>query len=807
MKVKQLGIRSCRDVSQDTILIKNMSLMRLIKSGIIIELNKLITKARSSLLTAHSLKKMKKLFLLTAIIALLSSCVEENAKVVDANLNIVPVPQEVVVALNDNGFQLNKETVIVNENEANKFNAEFLQSYLKNIFKSNLKIADNAENNYVSLNIVNPSECENLGLKNDKEAYLLSVSLDKIDIYAIDAAGIFYGIQTLIQMMPNDIYSEDAVKIAGVMFPSLNIFDNPRFKYRGLMLDCSRTFFDVEYIKHLLNGLAHYKINNFHWHLADDQGWRIEIKQYPKLTELGAWRGANELLMPAYGSGNERNGGFYTQEEIKDIVKYAADRNINIIPEIDLPGHSKAVAVTYPEIVCDIDSKHLSVQGESNNVWCVGREENYEMLENIFAELVELFPSKIYHIGADEVNMNSWRDCEVCQNLMKEKEMTELVELQNHFVRRIEKILAKYGKTMAGWDEILDGGNLLETTIPYVWQNSERGIKSVKAGQPTVMQVSQYMYFDMKQSPDERGLKWAAIIPLDTVYSFDPIGNFELTEAEEKLVLGPQGGLWTECGQVPGYAHYQLFPKVLVLSEIGWSAYEDRNLDYFKKRLYDSHLERLYNMNFEFRVAPPTVKYEEGKLVAEKDYDFLTIRYTDDKSTPTLESAEYTDAIVTENPENYRFVTFYKERPSIARGAQNIDLYHYQKPLTTITSNVPMEQDINVLVDYNMNTYCNTARPVEAGDYFLYTFENPVECEKILVGTGHYGLAIVGLPNARIEYSYDGENFIQGEEFVYDYFDGYKAEVHPEKAVKAVKIVVTGIGECEYAILQDLRIL
>ena len=759
----------------------------------------------------QKVKNMKKLFLLSAIFALLSSCVDDKAKVVDANLDIVPVPQEVVVCMNDNGFQLNKETVIIYENEANQFNAEFLQSYLKNIFKKDLKICRDvtpvASNNSISLNIVDPSECENYNLANDKEAYLLSVSLDKIDIYAIDAAGIFYGIQTLIQMMPNDIYSEDAVKIAGVMFPSLNIHDNPRFKYRGLMLDCSRTFFDVDYIKHLLNGLAHYKINNFHWHLADDQGWRLEIKQYPKLTELGAWRGANELLMPAYGSGNERNGGFYTQEEVKDIVKFAADRNINIIPEIDLPGHSKAVAVTYPEIVCDIDSKHLSVQGESNNVWCVGREENYAMLENIIAEMTELFPSKVYHIGADEVNMNSWRDCEVCQNLMKEKEMTELVELQNHFVRRIEKILAKYGKTMAGWDEILDGGNLLETTIPYVWQNSERGIKSVKAGQPTVMQVAQYMYFDMKQSADERGLKWAAIIPLERVYEFDPIGNFELTEEEEKLVLGVQGGLWTECGQVPGYAHYQLFPKVLVLSEIGWSAYEDRNLDYFKKRLYDNHLEKLYNMDFEFRVAPPTVKYEDGKLIAEKDYDFLTIRYTDDKSTPTLESAEYTEAITTDKPENYRFVTFYNERPSIARGAQNIDLYNYQKPATTITSNVPMEQDINVLVDYNMNTYCNTARPVEAGDYFLYTFENLVECEKILVGTGHYGLAIVGLPNARIEWSYDGENFIEGEAFVYDYFDGYKAEIHPEQAVKAVKIVVTGIGECEYAILQDLRIL
>ena len=749
---------------------------------------------------------MKKLFLAASIAVLLSSCAENKGESVNANLDIVPLPQEMVVGLNEDAFIMSDKTVIVSNGEENKFNAEYLQSYLKNIFKKDLKVVSQAETNSINFNMVDASKCEELGLVNDNEAYLLSVSIDKIDIYAVDAAGIFYGIQTLIQMMPNDIYSDNANKIAEVDIPCMNINDNPRFKYRGLMLDCSRTFFDTEYIKHLLNGLAHYKINNFHWHLADDQGWRIEIKQYPKLTEFGAWRGADELLMPAYGSGNERNGGFYSQDEIKDIVKYAADRNINIIPEIDLPGHSKAVAVTYPEIVCDIDSKHLSVQGESNNVWCVGREENYVMLENIIAEMTTLFPSKIYHIGADEVNMNSWRDCDICQTLMKEKGMKELVELQNYFVRRVEKILAKYGKTMAGWDEILDGGDLLETTIPYVWQNSERGIKSVKAGQPTVMQVSQYMYFDMKQSPDERGLKWAAIIPLDRVYEFDPIGNFELTEEEEKLILGPQGGLWTECGQVPGYAHYQLFPKVLVLSEIGWSAYEDRNLDCFKKRLFDNHLEKLYQMDFEFRVAPPAVKYENGKLVAEKDYESLVIRYTDDKSVPTSQSPEYNEPITTDKPVNYRFATFYKERPSIARGAQNIDLYNYKNPKTTITSNVPMEQDINVLVDYDLNTYCNTARPVEAGDYFLYTFENPVECNKILVGTGHYGLAIVGLPNARLEYSYDGENFIKGDDFVYDYFDGYKAECHPEKAVMAVRIVVTGIGECEYAILQDLRI-
>ncbi|MBE6335654.1 MAG: beta-N-acetylhexosaminidase [Lentimicrobiaceae bacterium] len=747
---------------------------------------------------------MKKLSLFVSFLFILSACSNIERNATKANLDIIPIPQKMEIM--DNVFNLDNNTVVVSDDEKNQFNATHLQTYLKKLFKSDVLLLKEANDNYIRLNIIDSDKCDDIGLMNDNEAYILNITSHGIEITSVDAAGIFYGIQTLLQMLPNDIFAETSHAYDNIEFPNMRIVDNPRFKYRGLMLDCSRTFYDVEYIKHLLDALAHYKINNFHWHLADDQGWRIEIKQYPKLTELGAWRGADELLMPAYGSGNERNGGFYSQEEIKDIVKYAADRQINIIPEIDLPGHSKAVAVTYPEIVCDIDNVHLSVQGESNNVWCVGREDNYIMLENIIKEMTELFPSKVYHIGADEVNMNSWRDCELCQNLMKEKDMHQLVELQNYFVRRIEKILYKHGKTMAGWDEILDGGDLMESTIPYVWQNSSRGIKSVKAGQPTVMQVSQYMYFDMKQSADERGLKWAGIIPLDSVYSFDPIGNFVLTEEEQKLVLGPQAGLWTECGQMPYYADYQLFPKILVLSEIGWSAQEMRDLASFKKRLIDSHLDRLYQMDFKFRVAPPTVVYEDNKLIVNKEYDKLVIRYSDDKSAPTINSPEYTAAITTDKPENYRFATFYNERPSIARGAQNIDLYHFMKPRTTISSNVPMENDINSLVDYNLNTYCYTSRPVMAGDYFLYTFDEAVKCDKIWAATGHYGLAIVGLPNARIDYSYDGVNFMEGEDFVYDYFDGYKAACYPEKEVKAVRIVVTGIGECQYAILQDLRI-
>lgn len=750
---------------------------------------------------------MKKLLILP-VMALAVACAEQQKPV--ASTDIIPLPQHIQIYDEDDPdyavFELNNNTIIVADNEDN-FNANYLQSYLKNLINADFEIDTlPIEKNYIELIVVEKVHWTDFGLPVNDEAYYLRVDESEIDIYALTEKGIFYGIQTLLQLLPDDIYMNAQKKLKKCALPSMVIKDYPRFEYRAMMLDCSRTFYDVDYIKHFIDGLAYHKINNFHWHLTDDQGWRIEIDKYPKLTELGAWRGENEALMPAYSSGMERNGGFYSKEQIKDIVKYASDRNVNIIPEIDLPGHSKAVAVAYPEIVCPIDNVHLSVQGESNNVWCVAREENYDMLEDIIVEMLDLFPSKIYNIGADEVNMNSWKDCPHCQKLMKEKGMKQLVELQNYFVRRMEAILNKHGKVMAGWDEILDGGKLLPDTRVHAWQNLERGIKSVKAGHPTVMQVSQYMYFDMKQSEGERGLRWAGIIPLEKVYEFDPIGTFTLNDEEKKLVLGVEGGLWTECGQVDWYADYQMFPKICALSEIGWTNFDKRNVDDFKKRLFNSHLERLYNMDFKFRVNPPVVTYENGQLVAEKDFEFLEIRYTNDKSDPTKISLLYETPITTDNPENYRFAAFYKERSSVVRGADNVDLYKFMSPKTKVESNVPTNENINDLVDYNFWTYCNTSRKINEGDYFLFTFEQPVECSKIWMATGHYTLGIIGIPNGNIEFSYDGVNFERGSDFFHDDFDGYIAECYPVKPVKAVRINVTGIGEGELAIIQDLRI-
>lgn len=700
----------------------------------------------------------------------------------EADLNIVPKPNIMEVEKGQ-GFKLDRRTIIVIDNDENRFNAEYLQSHLRKQFdKDRFEIRSvRRHSNNILVKLTDTID--------NAESYNLIVDKDNITIIAGTTAGIFYGIQTLIQMLPSETFR--AVKI-----PKMYICDAPRFAYRGMHLDVSRTFQSTDYIYKFIDALAYYKINNFHWHLTDDQGWRVEIKKYPKLTELGAWRGPHEVLKPAYASGMERNGGYYTQEEIKSIVKYASDRNINIIPEIDLPGHSKAVAVTYPEILCETHSKHYSVQWESNNVWCVGREENYEMLEDIISEMVELFPSRIFHIGGDEVNMDSWSECPIC---------SQINEPQNYFVRRLEKILAKYGKTMGGWDEIMDDGELMPETVVYAWASPERGMKSVKEGHPTVMQIAQYMYFDMKQSKGERGLQWAGISSLENTYGFDPIGSFELSEDEKKLVLGPQGGCWAECLGVKDFVDYQVFPKLLALSEIGWCSGK-RDYNDFKNRLFASHYEKLHRMDIKFRIAPPEVVYENGTLTAASENDILTIRYTDDGTVPTIKSRKYDKPIKTDAPEKFRFAAFFKDRSSIVREAKNVELHHYLKPKTVVESNIPFFSDINRLADYDLNTYCFTAREINDGDYIKFIFEEPVECQSIGMCTGYYDLAVYGILNGYMEYSYDGENYHKGNRFEYDAINGYNACCYPDKPVKSVRIVIDDISEHEVTCIQDLRI-
>ena len=638
------------------------------------------------------------------------------------------------------------------------------------------------------------------------EGYALDVRPDGIVISATDRAGEFYAVQTLLQMLPAQVYRRatgpDAMLIRQWEIPCVSIVDQPRFPWRGSMLDVSRNFFDKEYILRHLDYLAYHKINKFHWHLTDDNGWRVEIKKYPKLTQVGAWRGRDEALQPSFNSGEERYGGYYTQQELREIVAYAAERNIEIIPEFDLPGHSKALAVSYPEIVCHHDEDLLSVQGETHNVICVGRESNYKMLENIIKELAAIFPSKYFHIGVEEVVTESWKHCPDCQKLMKKLGYTDENQLLGYFTERMEKILAKYGKTLEGWEDIVSGEkDLSRNDLVLVWHNQNVLQKAIDAGFPAVTQNCYYLYFDMKHTSIERGHTWASLIPVEKVYAFDPLQGLELTPENEKLVQGLQGGLWTELLYYPPhFSEYQIFPRLCALAEVGWTPQEQRDYADFDARLSRSHYERLWQMGIRFRIPYPEV---DAQCNVRSPYPNMVVRYTFDGSEPTVNSPVVTGRIVTDQPEKLRFATFYNDLKSITvevPGARK-----YLTPVTHVTTSIEPNRHYSVesLENYGSGKYFRSAGSLKKGDEVLYTFEEPVACQRITVQTADPVNNFYGITQGHVEVSYDGVQFEKVGPF--DMYNRVVIEA-PAQPVKAVKIVVDGPGEGKAVSIQALKI-
>ncbi len=726
------------------------------------------------------------LFLMLSIA--FSALAQNNGKQCSGELNLIPQPQEVKIT--DGKF-------IFNENTSIEGNAGFAVKFLRD--RINVKGVSGNEN-CVEINVDNLS-----GIK--KEGYSLIVTPKKITVTASDAGGAFYGVQTLLQLLPASVYSKDS-GYEKLEVPCVEINDYPRFTYRGAGLDVSRTFFPIETIYNFIDWISYHKINTFHWHLTDDNGWRIEIKKYPLLTKKGAWRGPNEVLPPAYGSGDKRYGGYYTQEEIKAIVKYAADRNITIIPEIDMPGHSKSVIHTYPHVGCINENKTMSVNGEINNVWCIGNEKTYEMIGNIVKELVALFPSKMIHLGGDEVNMDNWKNCPICQDFMKKMGMKQEIELLNYFVRRMEKIVNSHNRVLVGWDEIIKGGELQPSTVVYGWGSMKRAANAVKNGQPTVFLPAQYCYLDMKQSKYERGHNWAAIVTLDSTYKLDPIKMNDFTPEQEKLVLGVQGNLWCELLDRPHrFMEYQFFPRLCAISEVGWTNPENKDYNNFYYRLTKTHYERMFNMGIAFRVPFPDVVYKDNRLKVRLPYDWAVVRYTTDGSEPCNTSNIYTGDITTFEPQKFRFATFYKDTyRSVAVGASNIELYNYIKPKVKIKSSYTDEETnknfpMSNITGYDFSKYWRINRRSQAGDFVLYTFEEPVECSKITIETGIPNITFYSVTQGYVEYSYDGEFFIKGDNFEYGI-----SVIKPKDKVKAVRIVFTGISDALITAFQNLKI-
>lgn len=402
----------------------------------------------------------------------------------------------------------------------------------------------------------------------------MSVDDTGILVSASSEHGLFYGIQSLLQLLEEN---RTAKKL-----PYLQISDYPKFAYRGMHLDVCRHFFSVEEVKHFLDYIATYKINKFHWHLTDDQGWRIEIKSHPKLTEIGGFRKRKPFDGHAHQTANPMiYGGFYTQEQIKEIVTYAAALHIEVIPEIEMPGHAQAALAAYPELSCTGGPFEVGTNwGVMEDIFCP-KEETFALLEDVIDEIIPLFPSNYIHIGGDEAPKTRWKACAHCQDLIRREGLKDEHELQSYFITRMEKYINSKGKKIIGWDEILQGGLAPNATV-MSWTGIEGGIHAAKSGHDAIMTPSSHVYFDYYQgNPQTEPLAFAADLRLEKVYSYQPIPS-ELTAEEGKHVLGTQANMWTEY--IPNFKQVQhmLFPRLMALSEVAWEPQIQRSTKHLK---------------------------------------------------------------------------------------------------------------------------------------------------------------------------------------------------------------------------------
>lgn len=508
-----------------------------------------------------------------------------------ADISIIPEPVSVVEG--DGHFELSTQTKIILSEDSKELN--FLGEYVADMVYSatwydhEVSVSEYQPNSGIYLKLTSDADFGN------EEGYQLSVDENLVTISASTTAGLFYGIQTLRQLFPAAIEHEKpslAPNNQEWKIPVVEITDYPRFEYRGMHLDVARHFFPVEFVKNYIDLLAMHKMNRFHWHLTEDQGWRIEIKKYPKLTEIGAWR--DSTLIGNYGTGkydNVRHGGFYTQEEIKEVVAYAEKKHVTIIPEIEMPGHSSAALAAYPEFGCfDKEYQVQSTWGVFEDIFCP-KEETFEFLEDVLTEVMALFPSTYIHIGGDEAPKKQWKESEIAQKVIEREGLEDEHELQSYFIGRIEKFLNSHGRQIIGWDEIMEGGLAPKATV-MSWRGESGGIEAAKMQHDVIMTPNASNYFDHYQAdPDTEPIAWGGFTSLKDVYQYEPVPE-ELTEEEAKYILGSQGNVWTEYIHSGDKVEYMAFPRAIALAEVVWTPAVKKDWPNFQSRL-QSHLLRL----------------------------------------------------------------------------------------------------------------------------------------------------------------------------------------------------------------------
>jgi hexosaminidase len=558
--------------------------------------------------------------------------------------SVIPKPKDIV--MNKGGFYLNSSTRLIFDTEMN-FSGEYLSEKVEHLTGIKIKSASEitGNTNQIILKLDHSVKQE--------EGYQIEISSDSIIISGKNNAGIFYGIQTLLQMITSSHISDNQV-----ILNSTFVHDYPDFKWRGMHLDVSRHFFSVKDIKKYLDILALHKINVFHWHLTDDQGWRIEIKKYPKLTSVGAWRkNRNDEIWNI--SDDQRilidsldfYGGFYTQNEVRDIVAYAAKNHITVVPEIELPGHSAAALVAYPEFSCFGYQKEVPSGGFVGENWdfsdpyCAGNEKTFEFLQDIFDEVLELFPSEYIHIGGDECSKKRWSQCAKCQNRIKNEGLKNEFELQSYFIHRIEKYLNKKGRSIVGWEEILEGGiNSSAAIMPWKGESAlTTSIEAAKAGHDIIMAPSKYLYFNT-QWPNDKKIHDTPL-DLKSIYSYNPISP-DLEKDYSKSIIGLEACVWTEYLNIFKDVEYQTMPRIAALAETGWSNSEKRDFSDFNIRLHN--LKWIYRkMNINYHIPSPLGSIEKKVFVdsihikLNKIDKNQILRYTTNGDDPSNKSDQY----------------------------------------------------------------------------------------------------------------------------------------------------------------------
>lgn len=556
--------------------------------------------------------------------------------------NISIIPQPVSIERKGGQFELTSATKVVVSDESGLQAAAVLNELLLQTYGITLDTTGQDDQpNSIRLIAATPAD----GLA--EEEYFLNVQPVSILLTGSNR-GMFYGVQTLSQMLPPDFDGK-------AMIPAAEIRDGPRFPYRGMHLDVSRHFMPVETVKRFIGLISRYKYNYFHWHLTDDQGWRIEILKYPRLTEIGSRRHESMLgkdPVPYVGDSTPVEG-FYTQQQIREIVAFAKAKHITIIPEIDMPGHSAAAIASYPELGCrgSYSSTVPTTWPASPNILCP-KEVTFQFIDGVIAEVAELFPDTPYiHIGGDEVNTDQWRESPMVTVLMKQEKLRNDTELRSWFMKRVAHIVHSHGKKVIGWDEIMDGNPPSDTTI-MSWRGDEGGIAAARAGLPVIMSPFKFTYFDRFQGdPAFEPLSISPVVSLDKVYSFEPVPS-RLTDVESRYVIGAQGCLWTEFIKTQDNLEYMAFPRTMALAEVLWSSREDRNYSDFTKRLFNE-LSRFDRENINYRLPAPIglrdrIIFDDEEAIIELRPHARDARiyYTTDGSKPDKNSKLYEQPFV-----------------------------------------------------------------------------------------------------------------------------------------------------------------